>query len=56
MTTHFTDQGFAPLAIAILTVSDTRGEAEDSSGHLLRVRVEETGHRVAAKEIVRDDL
>jgi molybdenum cofactor biosynthesis protein B len=56
MTTHLTDQVFVPLAIAILTVSDTRGEAEDSSGHLLRTRVEEAGHRVAAKEIVRDDL
>lgn len=55
MTTHFTDQGFVPLAIAILTVSDTRGESEDSSGHLLKTRVEEAGHRVAAKEIVRDD-
>ncbi len=56
MTTHFIDQGFVPLAIAILTVSDTRGEAEDSSGHLLKARAEAAGHRIAAKEIVRDDI
>jgi molybdopterin adenylyltransferase len=56
MTAHFTDQGFVPLAIAILTVSDSRGEADDTSGHLLRDSAEAAGHRVVAKEIVRDDV
>lgn len=56
MTTHVTDQGFVPLAIAILTVSDSRGEAEDSSGQLLKVKAEAAGHRVLFKEIVRDDV
>ncbi len=56
MTAHFTDQGFAPLAIAILTVSDSRGEDQDTSGHLLRTAAVAAGHRVAAKEIVRDDV
>ena len=56
MNAHFTDQGFVPLAVAILTVSDTRGEADDSSGHLLKAKAEEAGHRVVAKEIVRDDV
>ncbi|HYN77705.1 MAG TPA: molybdenum cofactor biosynthesis protein B [Lamprocystis sp. (in: g-proteobacteria)] len=56
MTAHFTDQGFVPLAIAILTVSDSRGEADDTSGSLLKTAAEEAGHRVVAKEIVRDDV
>ncbi|MGE5154390.1 MAG: molybdenum cofactor biosynthesis protein B [Bdellovibrio bacteriovorus] len=56
MTAHFTDQGFLPLAIAVLTVSDTRSEAEDTSGNLLRDQAQQAGHRVVAKEIVRDDV
>lgn len=56
MTAHFTDQGFVPLAVAVLTVSDSRGEAEDSSGQLLKAEAEKAGHRVVAKEIVRDDV
>lgn len=56
MTAHFTDQGFVPLSIAVLTVSDSRTEADDTSGRLLREKVESAGHRVLAKEIVRDDI
>jgi molybdenum cofactor biosynthesis protein B len=56
MTAHFNDQGFLPLDIALLTVSDSRTESEDTSGHLLRDKVLEAGHRVVAKEIVRDDV
>ncbi len=56
MTEHFADTGFVPLNIAVLTVSDTRTEAEDSSGALLRDRARAAGHRVLAKEIVRDDV
>lgn len=56
MTAHFTDQGFLPLAIAVLTVSDSRTDSEDTSGHLLRDQALEAGHRVVAKEIVRDDV
>ena len=46
---------FLPVNIAILTVSDTRTEADDKSGHTLAELVTATGHRVAAKAIVRDD-
>ena len=46
---------FLPVNIAILTVSDTRTEADDKSGQTLVDRVTEAGHRVAAKAIVRDD-
>ena len=56
MQEHFTEQGFVPLAIAILTVSDSRAETQDSSGQLLKTKAEEAGHLVVAKEIVRDDV
>ncbi|TCT23970.1 molybdenum cofactor biosynthesis protein B [Thiobaca trueperi] len=56
MSGHFTEQDFLPLRIAILTVSDSRGEDEDSSGKLLRDSAESAGHQVVAKEIVRDDV
>lgn len=46
---------FQPINIAILTVSDTRTLADDRSGQALADRVEAAGHRVAAREIVRDD-
>lgn len=47
---------FEPLAIAVLTVSDTRALAEDKSGSLLQERIEKAGHRVAARAIVKDDV
>lgn len=56
MTDHFQDTGFIPLNMAVLTVSDTRTEADDKSGNLLRDRAEAAGHRVVAKEIVADDV
>ncbi len=56
MTAHFTDQGFVPLAIAVLTVSDSRKAANDTSGDLLESKATEAGHRVVTREIVRDDI
>lgn len=47
--------GFVPLRIAVLTVSDTRTEAEDTSGKRLREALETAGHTCAEKCIVRDD-
>lgn len=46
---------FAPLAIAVLTVSDTRTEATDSSGDILAQRIEGAGHRLTARAILPDD-
>ena len=43
MTGHFEDSGFVPLNIAILTVSDSRTEADDKSGRTLRDRAAEAG-------------
>lgn len=51
-----TTRQFIPLNIALLTVSDTRTDATDTSGRLLAQRIGENGHRVADKGIVRDDI
>ena len=45
-----------PLDIAVLTVSDSRGEAEDKSGALLIERLSDAGHRLAERRIVKDDV
>ncbi|MDE0036532.1 MAG: molybdenum cofactor biosynthesis protein B [Gammaproteobacteria bacterium] len=50
---HSADQA---LAIAVLTVSDTRGSDQDTSGDLLVDRLEQAGHRLAGRRIVRDDI
>ena len=46
---------FRPLNIAVVTVSDTRTEADDTSGDTLAARIEAAGHLVAHRAIVRDD-
>jgi len=46
---------FVPINIAVLTVSDTRTEADDKSGRTLVERIEGAGHKVVAKTIVKDD-
>ncbi|MGH7185681.1 MAG: molybdenum cofactor biosynthesis protein B, partial [Pseudomonadota bacterium] len=47
---------FLPVNIAVLTVSDTRGEAQDTSGRKLVEMIERDGHKVVAKAIVRDEV
>ena len=44
------------LAIAVLTVSDTRGPEEDTSGDYLAEQLAAAGHRLAERRIVRDDV
>ena len=44
-----------PVNIAVLTVSDTRSLAEDKSGDTLAKRIEEAGHIVAERKILRDE-
>lgn len=46
---------FVPINIAVMTVSDTRTEADDRSGDTLAERIEKAGHTVAARAIVVDD-
>ena len=47
---------FKALSIAVLTVSDSRGEDEDKSGKLLVARLQEAGHTLYEKAINRDDI
>ncbi|MBI1262624.1 MAG: molybdenum cofactor biosynthesis protein B [Rhizobiales bacterium] len=47
---------FIPLHLAVLTVSDTRTRADDTSGDVLESRIKEAGHEVAARNIVSDDV
>ena len=46
---------FLSVNIAVLTISDTRSEADDTSGRTLAEMIATAGHKVAAKRIVRDD-
>ncbi|MBT5957247.1 MAG: molybdenum cofactor biosynthesis protein, partial [Nitrospina sp.] len=41
--------------IAILTVSDTRTEADDKSGQTLVDRVQGAGHHLVEKKIIKDE-
>jgi molybdenum cofactor biosynthesis protein B len=47
---------FIPVRIAVLTVSDSRALADDKSGDTLSSRIEEAGHKLAERKIVRDDV
>jgi molybdenum cofactor biosynthesis protein B len=47
---------FIPVNIAVMTVSDTRDETNDTSGDTLATRITGAGHVVAARAIVRDDV
>jgi len=44
------------LNIAVLTVSDTRNEETDKSGDYLISEIEASGHHLAIREIVIDDI
>jgi molybdenum cofactor biosynthesis protein B len=46
---------FISVAIAVLTVSDTRTLADDRSGDTLAERIGKAGHHVADRAIERDD-
>ena len=48
-------RSFTPINIALLTVSDTRGPEEDTSGDILAARIEAAGHTLADRRIVKDD-
>src|SRR3569833_2797644 len=50
------EAAFIPVAIAVLTVSDTRNEETATSGRLLVERLQAAGHRLADKVIIPDNL
>ena len=49
-------RAFIPVRIAVLTVSDTRGLADDRSGDALVERLESAGHILAGRYVERDDM
>ncbi|WON78003.1 molybdenum cofactor biosynthesis protein B [Serratia sp. UGAL515B_01] len=51
-----TSSEFTPAKIAILTVSDRRSIEEDTSGQYLQEAVQETGHHVVARVLVKDNI
>ena len=50
------DAAMIPVRIAVLTISDTRTATDDRSGDMLAGLIEEAGHVVAARAIIRDDI
>lgn len=50
------EQKFIPLSVAVLTVSDSRVAENDSSGDLIADKLEQAGHRIASREIQRENL
>ena len=56
MTSIDQSREFVPLNIAVLTISDTRSLADDKSGAILAERIGAAGHKLAAREIVADDV
>ncbi|MEL0082333.1 MAG: molybdenum cofactor biosynthesis protein B [Gammaproteobacteria bacterium] len=47
---------FIPVNIAVLTISDSRTEATDSSGKVLVERLQDAGHHLSDKKIVPDNI
>ncbi|MDY0871310.1 molybdenum cofactor biosynthesis protein B [Dongia rigui] len=47
---------FLPVGIAVLTVSDTRTASDDKSGNTLVELLTRDGHKLAARNIVKDDV
>ena len=50
-----TERDFIPLHLCVLTVSDTRTAAEDTSGDYLVQALEAAGHRLAGRALLPDD-
>ena len=46
---------FKPIRIVLLTVSDTRTAAHDTSGDILAARITDAGHQLAARALEKDD-
>jgi molybdenum cofactor biosynthesis protein B len=51
-----TELTLKPVRVAVLTISDTRDEESDTSGHVLAERITGAGHTLADKGIVRDEV
>lgn len=53
---HHLPSDLIPLSIAVLTVSDTRQLENDTSGSYLCDTLTSTGHNLAARALVKDDI
>ncbi|KRD30245.1 molybdenum cofactor biosynthesis protein [Lysobacter sp. Root916] len=49
------ERDFIPLRLCVLTVSDSRTLAEDSSGDYLAQALSEAGHRLSERQLLPDD-
>ena len=49
-------KAFRPLNVAVLTVSDTRTLENDSSGAYLAGALQDAGHNLARRELLKDDI
>src|SRR5262245_18642996 len=47
---------FVAINIALLTVSDRRARAEDTSGDTLEARITGAGHKLIDRDLMKDDL
>jgi len=47
---------FKPLYIAVLTISDTRTEENDTAGKILVERLQAAGHQLAEKTLAKDNI
>jgi len=56
MSRQYSDKPFRPLRMAVLTVSDSRTAANDTSGDLLVERLTGAGHELADRRLERDDI
>ena len=52
---HASKTEFLPVNIAVLTISDTRTKADDTSGDTLAERIRVAGHKLVKRDIVTDD-
>lgn len=53
---HTLPNELIPLNIAVLTVSDTRTVATDTSGQYLVDALQQAGHELAARALLKDDI
>jgi molybdenum cofactor biosynthesis protein B len=49
-------EGIGPISFAVITVSDSRTEAEDESGKFIQNRMQEAGHRLVSYRLLKNDL
>lgn len=49
------ERKFRPINIALLTISDTRGPENDTSGDILAERIKAAGHKLVGRAIEKDD-